>query len=121
MSTRSNFVISDEHESIQIYRHWDGYPTAVLPDLAQVFKYAWKLPRFEASDFSAAIVRAWKEEGGGNIRIDSSLVPHGDIEWLYRISKDKVIVDDLHGHTTEVPFDKLTDAELAESIEQKAS
>ena len=28
--------------------------------------------RFEADDFAAAIVRAWKDEGGGHIRIDGN-------------------------------------------------
>jgi len=51
------------------------------------------LPRFEAADFAAAIIRAWKTEGGGNIYIDGSPkgweLIHGDTEWVYVIKPKK--------------------------------
>jgi hypothetical protein len=96
MGTRSNIIVADEHSRIQLYRHWDGYPdgeAGVLTSLEQALPYAWPLPRFEAADFAAAIIRAWKEEGGGNIYIDGS--PKGweqihlDVEWVYLIQPAK--------------------------------
>jgi hypothetical protein len=75
MSTRCNLIVEDSYDRIQLYRHWDGYPDGeggVLAALEQAIPYAWPFPRFEASDFAAAIVRAWKTEGGGNIYIDGS-------------------------------------------------
>jgi hypothetical protein len=94
MATRCNVIVEDEYSRIQIYRHWDGYPKAVIADISQALHYAWPLPRFEAGEFAAAIVRAWKDNGGGNIDIDGSPkgfeLVHGDIEWLYLISFDKV-------------------------------
>src|SRR4051812_48932828 len=93
MATRSNIIVEDGFDRIQIYRHWDGYPEAVIPDLTQALPYAWQLPRFEADDFAAAIVRAWKTENGGNICIDGNPngfeLIHGDVEYVYVISFDK--------------------------------
>ena len=96
MSTRSNLIIEDGHDRIQLYRHCDGYPDGaggVLADLELALPYAWPIPRFEASDFAAAIVRAWKTEGGGNIYIDGSPkgweLIHGDTEWVYVVKPRK--------------------------------
>ena len=91
MSTRCNIIVKDDHNSIQLYRHSDGYPDGrcgVISDLQQALQYSWELPRMEADDFAAAIIRAWKE-GGGNIYIDSKEdIPkslHGNIEYFYII------------------------------------
>jgi hypothetical protein len=62
--------------------------------VTQALHYAWPLPRFEADEFAAAIVQAWKDEGGGNIRIDGNPkgfeLVHGDAEWVYIIKFNKV-------------------------------
>ena len=94
MGTRSNIIVADDHSRIQLYRHWDGYPDGeggVLADLALALPYAWPLPRFEADDFAAALIRAWKGEGGGNIYIDGSPKGweriHDDVEWVYVIQR----------------------------------
>lgn len=90
MSTRSNLLAVDQYHRVQIYRHCDGSPRRVLPDLLEALEYAWPTPRFQASDFLAAVIRAWKHEGGGNIYIDGSPKAweriHGDTEWVYEIS-----------------------------------
>lgn len=92
MSTRANIIITDKHNSLQLYRHSDGYPESVLTDLREVLPYAWELPRMEADDMAAAIVRAWKR-GPGNIYIDGTAnLPdslHPDIEYHYIISPDE--------------------------------
>ena len=102
MSTRSNIIVEDKHQRIQLYRHSDGYPNGphgVVHDLVEALEYAWESPRFEADDFAAAIVRAWKEEPG-NIYIDGSPVSwemiHGDTEWVYVIRDFRVKVYDWH-------------------------
>lgn len=96
MSTRCNLIVDDGYKRIQLYRHWDGYPQGgggVLASLKYALPYAWPLPRFEADDFSAALVRAWKQPGGGNIYIDGSPkgweLIHGDTEWVYVIRPKK--------------------------------
>lgn len=89
MSTRSNIIVDDGIKRIQLYRHMDGHPEHVISELGEVFVFAWALPRFEADDFAAAIIRAWKELDGGNIYIDGSPkdweLLHGDIDYLYVI------------------------------------
>jgi hypothetical protein len=93
MATRCNIIGEDNTDRIQLYRHWDGYPEAVLPDLQKALPFAWNLPRFEATDFAAAIVRAWKEEGGGNIYIEGSAkgwaMINDSIEWIYLIKPER--------------------------------
>lgn len=101
MSTRCNLIIKDEMDKIQLYRHSDGYPGGphgVIAGLPEALKFAWELPRMEASDFSAAIVRAWKNNEyiqGGNIYIDGTAngakTLHGNIEYLYTIEPDKKV------------------------------
>jgi hypothetical protein len=106
VSTRSNIIAIDQYDRVQIYRHWDGYPSCVLPDLLEAFKYAWPTPRFEAADFLASVIRAWKREGGGNVYIDGSPKAweqiHGDTEWVYEIAGTdegiKVKVYDWHNY-----------------------
>lgn len=96
MSTRCNIIVRDEWQTLQLYRHMDGYPEGecgVVAGIGEAFKYAWKWPRFEASDFIAALVRAWKVEGGGGIYFDGEYKEnpdgtnslHGDIAFLYEI------------------------------------
>lgn len=94
MATRCNILIKDQEEGrIVLYRHYDGYPegkSGVIDGLLQAQKYAWELPRFEASDFAAAIVRSMKTSGG-EIYIDGALrrgepddaLNHGDIDFFY--------------------------------------
>ena len=95
MSTRCNIVVKDDYDSIQLYRHSDGYPegkSGVIFELKEALNFAWKLPRMEADEFAAAIIRAWKN-GSGNIYIDGTAkLPkslHGDIDYYYIISPDK--------------------------------
>lgn len=129
MATRCNIIVEDDRNRIQIYRNSDGYPDTehgVLADLQSVFPYAWPLPRFEADEFSAAIVAAWKSSiqkvgdtgyfvQGGNILIDGNPrgneLLHGDIEWLYTITRSKkegcihVIVEQMYGDRVITDYD----------------
>jgi len=96
MSTRANIVVEDQYNSIQLYRHDDGYPKGehgVIAGLTAALEFTWPLPRMEASDMAAAIVRANKEHGGC-ISIDGTgdgiKTLHGDIEYLYHITSDEV-------------------------------
>src|SRR6185369_8753373 len=109
MSTRCQIVVKDTHDTIVLYRHSDGYPDGehgVPATIGAALQYAWPLPRYEAMDFAAAIVRGLKESGG-NIYIDGGgpnleekdfkAMLHGDIEWLYVVRMDgKQLVLDVH-------------------------
>lgn len=88
MSTRSVITVKDNNDTFHVYRHCYGYPRGehgVLATLAQALPFAWPLPRFEASDFAAAIVRAWKQPGGGNVYFTESFKVHGDLAYRYEV------------------------------------
>ena len=101
MSTRSMVIVKDQWREACIYCHMDGYPGGphgVLAGLEKAKRYAWEPPRFEADDFAAAIVGAWKPScvrdtddyhmQGGNIRIYQPGRPiPGDVEFVYTITK----------------------------------
>lgn len=95
MSTRANIVVKDQYKSIQIYKHGDGFPKSkygVIAGLPAALEFAWPLPRMEASDMAAAIVRVMKERGGGiyiDGTTDGTKTLHGDIEYLYFITPDE--------------------------------
>ena len=103
MSTRSTISVKDEYNTFHIYRHSDGYPDGihgVISTLQAVLPYAWPLPRFDAMDFAAAIIRAWKKEGGGNIYFTESHKAHGDTEYIYDITcKDGEVFVSVNGET----------------------
>ena len=88
MSTRAVITIRDERETFHIYRHSDGYPESehgVLATLPQALPLAWHLPRFEARDFAAALVAAWKRPGGGGVYLTDHYDSHGDLEFRYEV------------------------------------
>jgi hypothetical protein len=89
MSTRATIKIFDQYDQLCIYRHMDGYPHGehgVPATIQEACAYAWLLPRFEAGDFAAALVRAWKGQGGGNIYLSNGHQSHGDTEYQYNLS-----------------------------------
>lgn len=89
MSTRAVYTFKDRYETIHVYKHHDGYPAGGISWIANALPYAWELPRFEASDFSAAFVAANKDAVGGGVRLtmekEASDVA-GDAEYHYIVS-----------------------------------
>jgi len=88
MSTRAVITVIDGEDKFSIYRHHDGYPDGaggVLMTLGLAIPLAWPLPRFEAADFAAAIVAAWKRPGGGDIYFTPNRDVHGDLAYAYEI------------------------------------
>lgn len=91
MGTRAiiTFIDNDnDNPNFNVYQHWDGDPTGVLPLLGRACAKAWALNRFEADEFAAAFV-ATAKTGEGNIR----LLPAGrwedvapaDVEYCYTV------------------------------------
>ena len=119
MGTRCLITIEDSHgDKFTIYRHWDGYPEAILGDLQKALPFAWSFPRFESDEFAAALVSAWKTEAG-NIRLmENDCIP-SDIEWLYAITFEKgdkeptVRVFDWYNGKTAVPKRIMSFSEAA--------
>jgi hypothetical protein len=86
MATRSVFTFRDNLGSYSVYKHWDGYPEGAAEFLTKSIGYAWKLPRYEASDFAAAFVSANKGSGGGDVYLTTNHEAHGDIDYVYVVS-----------------------------------
>lgn len=90
MSTRCTITVRDERggrDAYSLYRHCDGYPDTqhgVIATLSKALPLAWPMPRFEADDFAAAIVAAWKDSCG-NIRLTAGRDAHGDTEYHYEV------------------------------------
>jgi hypothetical protein len=85
MGTRAVYTFKDKHESFNVYKHYDGYPTEALESIKAAKEFAWDLPRFEASDFAAAFIAANKHPGGGNVYMTNSYKSHMDLEYRYEI------------------------------------
>lgn len=95
MSTRAVYTFKSPkgqpQETHHIYKHHDGYPSGAAEWIANAVPYAWKLPRFEASEFAAAFVAGNKPKGegmgqGGAVYLTRGFKYHGDLEYRYEIT-----------------------------------
>lgn len=95
MSTRATYEFKDEYDSFTIYRHHDGYPEGAYQWIANARKFAWPLPRFEASDFAAAFCAGNATPGGGGVGITTGRDAHGDTvsHYVIRCVNGKITVD----------------------------
>jgi len=89
MGTRAVYTFKDKHESFNVYKHYDGYPTEALESIKAAKEFAWDLPRFEASDFAAAFIAANKQPGGGDVYMTKSYKDHMDLEYRYEIEANE--------------------------------
>ena len=80
MATRCTITVSSSTERFHIYRHWDGHPDTVVPDILKALDFAHALPSFEAGDFAAALIRTMKS-GPGNISLCAE--PAANIDRAY--------------------------------------
>lgn len=90
MSTRCQIAFSSGHESRTVYRHWDGYPSAVILDLLAFL--AWSTRggdvEYEVANFLSWSKRALDEQAvqlGFGV-CDGRL--HGDVEYYYLVAHD---------------------------------
>ena len=87
MSTRATITVSDDNDRFDIYQHHDGYPdgpNGLVRQLAMAPRLAWELPRFEAADFTAAVVAILKDRGGSTYLTERA-EGHGDRSFHYRL------------------------------------
>lgn len=66
-----------------IYRHWDGYPAAVLPEIIPILKEFQAERGLSDVEYASAYLVARLKTGFLNIGISAAL--HGDIEYLYAV------------------------------------
>ena len=72
-------------ESIDVYKHYDGYPQGASGFIENALDFAWQLPRFEADEFAAAFVAANKDKNGGGIHLTNHADSY-DVDWRYYIT-----------------------------------
>lgn len=87
MSTRATITVADDRESFDLYQHHDGYPEGphgLVRHIAMARRLAWDLPRFEAADFSAAVIAVLKDRGGSTY-LTKDAEAHTDRSYHYRI------------------------------------
>lgn len=85
MGTRAVFTFKNKNETYSVYKHWDGYPEGAAEFLTKTIPFAWELPRFETSDFTAAFIAANKTTGGGDIYLTTNHEAHGDLDYFYEV------------------------------------
>jgi hypothetical protein len=75
MSTQAVITFKDQHGEYSIFRHWDGYPSGVIPDLDALFKsnFVWPLPRFEADEAAAGMIAMFKRDPGNYRLTDAKM------------------------------------------------
>lgn len=86
MSTRAVYTFKDDDNEFHVYKHHDGYPSGAVEFIEKAIPFAWKLPRFEGSEFGAAFIAANKEYGGGGVYLTTHWKDHGDLDYRYEIT-----------------------------------
>lgn len=90
MSTRCQIGFYEKEEmdlnkfELLIYRHSDGYPEGVLPELLPVLKDFDKNRGLDDLEYASAWVVAKFKDNYLNIGISRDF--HGDIEYLYKVT-----------------------------------
>lgn len=97
MSTRCQIEFTEEwkndkgekqSESILLYRHCDGYPEGVIPDLKEFLE--WNGSRITDIEYTAANFIFWSKRRAGGGLIGFGICQkddfHGDIEFYYNIT-----------------------------------
>lgn len=87
MGTRAVITFSDEFGNYSVYQHWDGNPETVIENI-RTAKHHWPMPRFEADEYAASYVATHKTSEG-NIRLTKGPRAHGDLAYVYTVTRDK--------------------------------
>jgi hypothetical protein len=94
MGTRAVYTFKDEDSSFSVYKHYDGYPEGegggpgAFGFIKAAKQFAWELPRFDASEFAAAFIKANKNEAGGDVYLTHGPDRHSDLSYKYEITRD---------------------------------
>ncbi len=73
-----------ECREFSVFKHWDGYPSNMIPLIQKSLDKAWKLPRYEADEFACAFI-ATAKDSSGDVRLTTSPDAHGDLDYTYRV------------------------------------
>ena len=84
MGTRAVIQFCDQRSAYSVYKHWDGNPSNIVRLVREALAYAWVLPRFEASEFACAFIRAAKD-AEGDVYLSKGADFHGDLDYTYDV------------------------------------
>tara|TARA_Y100000593_G_C4240826_1_gene302047 strand:- start:317 stop:676 length:360 start_codon:yes stop_codon:yes gene_type:complete len=118
MGTRCNIKVTDGHDTLWFYRHWDGYPSSVMPSLEPLME-GLKSGNLRANvgQFAGWITVIGHQEAEcpelgsgwkcGNY--EPTTGEHGDIEYLYTIDLRNKTLDCLdYREAKRGMFEKIT-------------
>ena len=93
MATRSQIGFYEKGDKLSeptalIYRHWDGYPESVLPEIIPVLQDFDQCRGLYDAEFASAWLVAELKDYLGNIGISKTL--HGDIEYYYAVYPGRI-------------------------------
>jgi hypothetical protein len=98
-----------------IYRHWDGYPEAVLPELMPILNDFNKSRGLDDTEYASAwLVAQWKKD---MLNIGISKWFHGDLDFFYAVYPDKVDVYAVTG--LDADFSKKQGLKLVKTVKIK--
>lgn len=72
-----------------IYRHWDGYPEGVLPDIVPILREFYQGRGLKDIEYASAYLVAKLKTDMLNIGISNCF--HSDIEYVYAVYPDAII------------------------------
>ena len=90
MGTRCNITIKDGDYSIQLYRHFDGYPESIIPAFKLVEKFINYPENMNIGEFAAAIIIAWYDKNSFNMIDPKEWDLHSDIKYHYVVEPNYV-------------------------------
>ena len=119
MGTRAVITFRDNNTAYSVYKHWDGDPSNMVRLVREAMYYAWRLPRFEASEFACAFIVAAKidkydYDAAGDVYLSKGADFHGDLDYtyhVYMIGKELYMQCLLADNNKEVFYSPLIDIE----------
>ena len=107
MSTRCNVVVKDGYQELWFYRHHDGYPESILPDLEPVMQKlrygklrdnasqfaGWLIVKGNEDYYTSTSMSGWQSENFGWRKAhhwkvgnyEPTTKQHGDVDFVYEI------------------------------------
>jgi len=126
MATRCMICFEDGNERVNVYQHFDGYPSYVLPVLARVVRafqerVGWD-PEYMAARSMLALMKeadenldSWAPENGDLLGFGICASMRGDLRYIYRVSRNESGIFMLHVYHR---GSRLTDNDEAVALAQ---
>ena len=90
MGTRAMIVVSGENDkrlySVKLFRHWDGYPEAVLPELTKAVAEFFAVRGHEPDMLMAYLTEQLRKNHGDMLGYRLSDKIFSDVEYVYQVT-----------------------------------